>query len=76
MKGSNIRDQVCRSPSCTLSSRERRVASARTILHAGEATQAGERSVRVPVVLRDEKGARSGLVITIQLDPLLEEPGD
>ena len=42
----------------------------------GEATREGDRSVRVPLVLGDADGGTSPVVLTIQLDALVEEdPG-
>jgi signal recognition particle receptor subunit beta len=47
-----------------------------TIVSVGEATRAGERAVRIPLVLGDRHGGTSTLVLTVQLDALLEEdPG-
>jgi signal recognition particle receptor subunit beta len=47
-----------------------------SIASVGQATRAGERSVRVPVVLGDSEGRTSTLVLTIQLDPLLDQAPD
>jgi len=44
-----------------------------SIVSVGEATRAGERSVRVPLVLGDGGGSTSTLILTIQLDPLVDE---
>jgi hypothetical protein len=44
-----------------------------TIVSVGEATRADERSVRVPLVLGDGQGETSTLVLTVRLDPLLDE---
>lgn len=44
-----------------------------TIVSVGEASRAGDRSVRVPLVLGDSEGGTSTLVLTIQLDALEEE---
>ena len=47
-----------------------------TIVSVGEATRASERAVRIPLVLGDRHGGTSTLVLTVQLDALLEEePG-
>ncbi len=47
-----------------------------SIVSVGTATRAGERAVRVPVVLGDGEGGTSTLVLTIQLETLVEEdPG-
>jgi hypothetical protein len=47
-----------------------------SIVSVGQATRAGERSVRIPLVLGDRHGGTSTLVLTLQLDALLEEePG-
>ena len=43
-----------------------------TIVSVGDASRAGPRSVRVPLVLGDGDGATATLVLTVQLDPLLE----
>ena len=47
-----------------------------SIVSVGEATRADEHSVRLPIVLGDGEGATSTLVLTIRLDPLLEEAPD
>jgi hypothetical protein len=44
-----------------------------TIVSVGVATRTGERSVRVPIVLGDGEGGTSTLVLTIQLDALVDE---
>ncbi len=44
-----------------------------SIVSIGEATRAGDRSVRVPLVLGDGEGQTSTLILTIQLDPLIDE---
>jgi hypothetical protein len=47
-----------------------------TIVSVGEASRAGERSVRLPLVVGDGEGGTSTLVLTLQLDALMEEdPG-
>jgi signal recognition particle receptor subunit beta len=47
-----------------------------SIVSVGEASRVGERSVRVPLVLGDAEGGTSTLVLTLQLDALVEEePG-
>jgi hypothetical protein len=46
------------------------------ITSVGEATRSGDRGVRVPLVIADKQGRRSNLVLTIQLDPLLEGDHD
>jgi hypothetical protein len=43
------------------------------IVSVGEAVRTGDRSVRVPLVLGDAEGRAATLVLTIQLDPLLDE---
>jgi signal recognition particle receptor subunit beta len=47
-----------------------------SIVSVGEATRADERSVRLPIVLGDGEGATSTLVLTIRLDPLVDEVPD
>jgi hypothetical protein len=42
------------------------------IASVGEATRSGDRGIRVPLVVSDKQGRNSKLVLTIQLDPLLE----
>jgi hypothetical protein len=42
----------------------------------GEASRADERSVRVPLVVGDAEGETSTLVLTVRLDPLLDEGPD
>jgi signal recognition particle receptor subunit beta len=44
-----------------------------SIVSVGEATRAGDRAVRVPVVVGDAEGHTSTLLLTIQLEPLLDE---
>jgi signal recognition particle receptor subunit beta len=44
-----------------------------SIVSVGEATRSGERAVRVPLVLGDGGGNTSTLILTIQLDPLIDE---
>jgi hypothetical protein len=46
------------------------------ITSVGEATRSGDRGVRVPLVVADKQGRSSKLVLTIQLDPLLEGDHD
>jgi signal recognition particle receptor subunit beta len=44
-----------------------------SIVSVGQATRSGERAVRVPLVLGDGDGNTSTLMLTIQLDPLMDE---
>jgi signal recognition particle receptor subunit beta len=44
-----------------------------TIVSVGEASRVDARSVRVPLVLGDDDGETSTLVLTVRLDPLLDE---
>jgi len=44
-----------------------------SIVSVGKATRSGERAVRVPLVLGDADGNTSTLLLTIQLDPLMDE---
>ncbi len=46
-----------------------------SIVSVGEATRAGERAVRVPIVLGDSLGDTTTLVLTLSLDPLVDEGG-
>ena len=47
-----------------------------SIVSVGEATRAGDRGVRVPVVFGDAEGRTTTMVLSIQLDPLVDdEPG-
>lgn len=50
-----------------------RVGADLSIVSVGEATRAGERSVRIPLVLGDGEGNTSTLALTIQLDPLTDD---
>ncbi len=50
-----------------------RLGSDLSIVSVGEATRAGDRSVRVPIVLDNGEGQTSTLVLTIALDPLIDE---
>ena len=42
-----------------------------TIVSVGEATRADERSVRIPLVVGDDEGETSTLVLTVRLEPLV-----
>ena len=53
-----------------------RIDSELSIVSVGEATRADERSVRLPIVLGDGVGATSTLMLTIRLDPLVDEAPD
>ena len=44
-----------------------------SIVSVGQATRADDRTVRVPVVLGDADGEISTLVLSIRLDPLVDE---
>ena len=46
------------------------------IVSVGTATRAGDRAVRVPLVLGDADGQTANLTLTIQLDALGDEPQD
>jgi hypothetical protein len=50
-----------------------RIGSSLSIVSVGEATRADARSVRIPLVLGDDEGGTSTLVLTVRLDPLLGE---
>jgi hypothetical protein len=47
-----------------------------SIASVGEATRSGARGVRVPITVSDKAGRISSLVLTLQLDPLIEREGD
>jgi signal recognition particle receptor subunit beta len=47
-----------------------------TIVSVGEASRVDDKSVRVPLVLGDGDGETSTLVLTIRIDPLLDEGSD
>ena len=47
-----------------------------TIASVGEASRSGERGVRVPVVLSDKDGRTATVVLTIQIDPVLDGDRD
>ena len=49
-----------------------RIGPALSIVSVGEATRADDRSVRIPLVLGDEDGETSSVVLTIRLDPLVD----
>ncbi|HKA15648.1 MAG TPA: ADP-ribosylation factor-like protein [Myxococcota bacterium] len=53
-----------------------RIGAALLIVSVGEATLADARSVRIPLVLGDDEGGTSAVVLTISLDPFLEKRGD
>lgn len=44
-----------------------------SIVSVGQATRADERSVRVPIVLGDAEGETSTVVLTLRIDPLVDE---
>ena len=44
-----------------------------TIVSVGAASRASDRSVRLPLVLGDSEGGTSTIVLTIQIDVLVEE---
>jgi signal recognition particle receptor subunit beta len=44
-----------------------------SVVSVGEATRAGDRAVKVPLVLGDSSGNTSTLILTIQLDPVMDE---
>jgi signal recognition particle receptor subunit beta len=46
-----------------------------SIASIGEATRSGERGVRIPLVVSDKRGRTSNLVLTVQLDPLIDGDG-
>jgi len=50
-----------------------RIGRSLTIVSVGEATRADDHSVRVPLVLGDDEGETSTLVLTVRLDPLIDE---
>ncbi len=50
-----------------------RVGEGLVIVSVGEASRVDERSVRVPIVLGDDDGETSTLVLTLRLDPLIGE---
>jgi signal recognition particle receptor subunit beta len=54
-------------------SRGPRIGPGLTIVSVGEATRAGERSVRIPLVLGDPDGETATVALTIELDPLVDE---
>ncbi len=54
-----------------------RIGASLTIVSVGEATRADERSVRIPLVLGDDEGSTSTVVLTLRIDPLIGgESGD
>ena len=47
-----------------------------SIVSVGEASRAGDRAMRIPVVFGDAEGRTTSMVLSIQLDPLIDdEPG-
>jgi mutual gliding-motility protein MglA len=50
-----------------------RIGEGLSIVSVGEATRVDDRTVRVPLVLGDGEGQTSSLVLSIRLDPLLDE---
>ncbi len=53
-----------------------RIGAALSIVSVGVATRADDRSVRIPLVLGDDEGGTSTVVLTVRIDPLLPESGD
>ena len=53
-----------------------RIGASLTIVSVGEATRADDRSVRIPLVLGDDEGGTSSVVLTVRIDPLAPESGD
>jgi len=53
-----------------------RVGGSLAIVSVGEATLADDRSVRIPLVLGDDEGGTSTVVLTVRLDPMLGDSGD
>jgi len=53
-----------------------RIGASLSIVSVGEATRADDRSVRIPLVLGDDEGGTSSVVLTVRIDPLLPESGD
>ena len=50
-----------------------RIGASLSIVSVGEATRADERSVRIPLVLGDDEGGTSTVVLTVRIDPLLAD---
>jgi len=50
-----------------------RLGSDLSVVSVGEAVRAGDRAVRVPLVLGDGEGNTSTLILTVQLDPVVDE---
>ena len=50
-----------------------RISRSLSIVSVGQASRADERSVRIPLVLGDEDGETSSLLLTVRLDPLVDE---
>lgn len=53
-----------------------RISSDLSIVSVGEATRAGERAIRVPLVVGDPEGGTATLVLTLQLDAIAEPEPD
>jgi hypothetical protein len=53
-----------------------RLSQSLSIVSVGEATRVDDRAVRVPLVLGDGDGETSTLVLTLRLDPLVDEASD
>lgn len=53
-----------------------RLGSSLTIVSVGVAVRADDRSVRIPLVLGDDEGGTSSVVLTVRIDPLVGESGD
>jgi signal recognition particle receptor subunit beta len=57
-------------------SRGARIDARLSIVSVGEATRADDRSIRVPLILGDGDGETSTVILTIRLDPLMDEGPD
>lgn len=53
-----------------------RIGASLAIVSVGEATRTDGRSVRIPLVLGDDEGGTTSVVLTVRIDPLAPESGD
>jgi hypothetical protein len=53
-----------------------RLGSSLTIVSVGVAVRVDDHSVRIPLVLGDDDGGTSSVVLTVRIDPLVGESGD
>ena len=71
-----VLSQPTRAANDPMSTAGARIGDDLSIVSVGEASRADDRTVRVPIVLGDGEGETSTVVLSIRLDPLMEDPSD